>query len=349
MLALIRSLDPARVRPALVLLDGTDAESRALAPTGCPVLPLGVASFARPGRLTVAAGRFVRFLRRQRTDVVQTYFPDSTSFAAPLARLGGARAVVRVRNNLGYAVTPRQRRVGRLLRQFVTLTLTNSDAGRDALVAEGNRPERIAVIENGVDLDRFAGLRPADPKRRDPVVGCVANLRPVKNLDGLVRAAVLVRREHPGVRFVVAGEGEERPRLEALIRESGLGEAFRLVGPVAHVPAFLGGIDIGVLPSHTESLSNALLEMLAAGRPAVATEVGTARRVLLEGSAGLLVPPGDDAALAGGICACLRDGDLCKRLVAAAKARAEDFGRAACVRRFEALYHRLIRNRVVFP
>ena len=85
--------------------------------------------------------------------------------------------------------------------------------------------------------------------------------------------------------FHVAGEGEQRPELERLIADLGLGDRFRLVGNVADVPGFLAGLDVAVLPSHAEGMSNAVLEYMAAGRPVVATDVGANAHLLGGGDA----------------------------------------------------------------
>src|SRR5205823_6080644 len=121
-----------------------------------------------------------------------------------------------------------------------------------------------------VDLEAFTAL---PPPARGPVrhVGVVANLRPVKGVDLFLRAAALVAARHPHARFHVAGTGEQRPELERLIADLGLTGRVTLAGAVADVPAFLAGLDVAVLPSHAEGMSNALLEYMAAGRPAVAT------------------------------------------------------------------------------
>src|SRR5204863_4532684 len=128
----------------------------------------------------------------------------------------------------------------------------------------------------------------------------------------------------PGVRFQVAGEGEERPALERLVAESGLTGRFELLGTAADVPAFLAGLDVTVLCSHAEGMSNALLEYMAAGRAIVATDVGANGRLVRDGEHGLLVRPGDAAALAAGIDRLLRDPALARRLGAAARQRVRE-------------------------
>jgi len=342
LLALIRALDRRRVEPALVLLDGTDAESLALEPADCPVLRLGLRSLRAPAALTAAA-RLTRFWREHRTEVAQVYFLDSTYFGVPLARLAGVPRVVRVRNNLGHWLTPKHRRLGRVVSRLVDVTLTNCESARQALLrAEGGAARKVVVLENGVDLPRFAALPLPAGGRRAPRVGAVANLRPVKAIDLFIQAAARVRDEFPDATFHVAGEGEQRPELERLIAELGLTGQFHLHGAVADVPAFLASLDVAVLCSHAEGMSNALLEAMAAGRPVVATDVGANGHLLRGGELGLLVPPGDEAALAGAIGRVLRDPAEGVRLGEAARRHVQTYySRDAMRQRFEAFYERL--------
>jgi glycosyltransferase involved in cell wall biosynthesis len=342
LLALVRHLDRSKVRPSLCVLRGDDPDHWSPRPALCPVLDLGLEKLASL-RVGPAAARLAAFWRRHGVDVVQTYFLDSTYFAVPLARLCGVRRVVRVRNNTGYWLTPGHRRLGRLVGRLCTATLTNSEDGRRALAtAEGLPPNRVRVIENGVDLDRFPPGPPPDTGRAAVRVGAVANLRPVKNIDGLVRAAAAVCRADARVRFEVAGEGEHRPDLERLIRQARLGDRFRLVGAVGDIPGFLAGLDVTVLPSHSESMSNALLEYMAAGRAIVATDVGSNTRLARPGREGLIVPATDDAALEAAIQRFLQSPPLARALGAAARVRAHEFSREAMVRRFEDFFVSLV-------
>ena len=182
------------------------------------------------------------------------------------------------------------------------------------MAEEGLPAGRVRVIENGVDLDKFQTATPPDTGGALVRMGAVANLRPVKNIDGLVRAAVHICREHPRVRFEVAGDGELRADLDRQVRAAGLSDRFTLVGPVADVPGFLSTLDVAVLCSHSESMSNALLEYMAAGRAIVATDVGANGRLVRHGREGLIVPAGDDAALAGALGRYLSDPGLARQL-----------------------------------
>jgi glycosyltransferase involved in cell wall biosynthesis len=344
LLALIRALDRTRVHPSLCLLRGLRPGSRALEPDDCPVLRLGVGSLCHPSTLGKAR-RLAQFLRRQRIDVLQTYFADSTYLGVLVGRLAGVPHVVRTRNNLGYWLTPLHRWLGRLFRRLAHVTLTNCEAGRQAVISDdGADPDSVVVLENGVDLERFAAVPPLAARPGPVHVGVVANLRPVKGLDVFVRAAALVARR-PGVTFEVAGDGPMRPELEQLVTGLGLAGRLRLPGILADVPGFLGRTDVAVLCSRSEGMSNALLEYMAAGRAIVATRVGASAGLIEDGVHGLLVPPGDEAALAAAVGRLAGDAGLRVRLGAAARRRAAcDYSRQAMVRRFERFYQGLVRG-----
>lgn len=347
LLALIHHLDRQRVQPYLCLLRGDKPLSQVLEPDDCPILRFDVRALRHPRNL-LRAWRFVRFLRRERIDVVQAYFADSSYFSIPLAWLAGVRHRLRTRNNLGHWLTPLHRRCGRLLNVLTTGTIANCHAARQALLeVERPRPESVVVLENGVDLQRFHTLPPltARPSNAAPRIGVVANLRPVKGLDVFVAAAARVRERHPRAVFTVAGQGEMRAALERQAAELGLAEHFQLVGSVADVPAFLGGLDMAVLCSHAEGMSNALLEYMAAGRAIVATRVGAAPDLIEDRVHGLLVLPGDAGRLAEAMGRLLDDRALAQRMGAAARRRAiEQYSREAMVRRFTAFYEGLVQN-----
>lgn len=343
LLALIRELDRSRVEPTLVLLDGEDDVSRALEPADCPVLRLGVRKLMSLSAVR-AAGRLRSFWRETRPDVLQTYFADPAYFGVPVARFCAVPKVLRVRNNLGYWVTRKHRVLGRLLRPFVDTTLTNTEIGKQSLVErDGLCPARVAVLENGVDTARFNWFMLPDTTKRKVRVGCVANLRPVKNIDGLMRAARQAVEQFPQLVFEVAGDGEQREELERLHADLGLGDRFVLHGAVSDVAGFLRRIDVAVLPSHSEGMSNALLEYMSAGRAVVATDVGANATLVQHGKSGLIVPPGDGAALVGAIGQYLKTPLRAAAFGAAARRRVEgEYSRAAMIRRFEGFYQKLV-------
>jgi glycosyltransferase involved in cell wall biosynthesis len=251
-----------------------------------------------------------------------------------------------VQNNLGYwRHEQRDRRVlwwERVIRRGVNVVITNSQTGRNVLIQAGYHPQQVMVMENGVDTERFRGFLLPDTTKRRVRVGCVANLRPVKNIDGLMHVAKELIERYPQLIFEVAGEGEQRPELERLHAQLGLGERFVLRGRVEDVSDFLRRVEIAVLPSHSEGMSNALLEYMAAGRAIVATDVGANATVLRHRKDGVIVPAGDLSALAAGIEEMLRFPLRAAGYGASARQRVEKtYSLQAMLSRFEDFYEHL--------
>jgi glycosyltransferase involved in cell wall biosynthesis len=345
LLALVRRFDRRKVQPVLALLKA-DPEAGPDPIADCPVVHLGVRKLCRPA--TVAKlWRFARWLRREQIDVLQLYSPDSTYFGAPAGRLAGVPHVLRVRNNCNHWMTGTDRWLGRRYNRLVTGTLTNCEAAQQAVLRdEGPDPASVTVLANGVDLERFDDIpswncwqRPQGEWR----VGVVANLRPVKGLDVFLAAAADLAATNPGLTFHLAGAGPLRPALEQQARSLGLEDRVRFRGAVADIPAFLASIDVAVLPSHAEGMSNALLEYLAAGRPVVATAVGAAPDLIEHGKHGLLVPPGSAERLADAVRALLLLPEQAAVMAASARQRVrERHSRAAMIERFERFYGALV-------
>lgn len=158
----------------------------------------------------------------------------------------------------------------------------------------------ISVVPYGVDLARFWPAERNGARPDEVIVGSVARLSREKGLDVLLRAlALMAERERP-VRALLVGEGPERRRLERLAAGLGLGERVEFRGELAHdlVPAALAEMDIFVLPSRAEGFGVAALEAAAMALPVVGSNVHGIPDVVRHGRTGLLVPPGDAAALA---------------------------------------------------
>lgn len=177
--------------------------------------------------------------------------------------------------------------------------------GRYLASNEGCPAARVRVIPNGVDTNRFVPQPPDAALRRQldlpdgaPLAGIVAALRPEKNHELALRAMVLVRRQLPNAKLLVIGDGVRRPALEALATELELTDSVRFLGTRPDVPQVLSLVDQVVLCSHMEANPVSLLEAMAAGKPVVATRVGSVGEAVPDGSAGYLVTPGSAEELA---------------------------------------------------
>jgi len=202
-----------------------------------------------------------------------------------------------------------------------------SEAIGQALVAGGASAFRVHVVPNGVDA---AAIRAASREPlgaglsagEGPLVGCVARLEKVKGVADYVDAAARIALSVPSARFVVAGSGSQRDELVAR-RAPDLADQFELLGDVRPVEPLLAALDVLVLPSLSEASGIVLLEAGALGVPVVATAVGGIPEVVEDGVTGILVPPGQPAALADAVTRLLRNPILARAMGVAARERVE--------------------------
>lgn len=344
-LHLINHIDQRSCKPYLVLLDGESPESRALEPDCCPVMRMGVQRL-KSLHAVRSAIRLSRFLREQRIDIVQAYFPDSTLIGFIAARLAGVPHFVRNRRSLGYNLTTSARWTGRMLSKTSMKTAANSQACRHAIIEqERAQPDSVVVIPNGIDLDRFANLDLPRQEIGKPKIGMVANLRPVKDPFSFLRAAIELQKEFNSLRFEIAGEGELRAPLQKLIDEAGLQEQFKLVGQVSEVVGFLESLDVAVSSSTSEGLSNSIIEYMAAARPIVATNIDGNQELIEHTVNGLLVEPEQPEQFASAIRRLLQDRPLARHLGIAAREQATvNYGLRLQAERFETFWQTMIQE-----
>jgi glycosyltransferase involved in cell wall biosynthesis len=178
----------------------------------------------------------------------------------------------------------------------------------------------VSVVPYGVDLTRFEPVE--RPLREHVVIGAASRLSPEKGLDDLIDAfAIVHKRFGETVSLRIAGEGPERPKLEAQIARLGLGEFVQLAGWLEHdkLPAFLQDLDVFVLPSTWEGFGVSAVEASAMQLPVVGTDVHGIPDAVRDGATGLLVPPSDPPALAAALTRLIEDPALRTRLGASGR------------------------------
>lgn len=340
--------------PHIAVLRGTEWLSEEVA--GCPVY------LARVGSLFSVSGwreylGLARWMRRERITLVQTFFVECNIVGPWLARFAGVPVVMGSRRNLnewhgqarwfGRGISTLQR-VANLSADCI---VANSQVVVDAVVSTEHAPQqKMRVAYNGIDLEKFRGLNEQRAWGRsllgltddEILVGNISCMRPVKGLNQFVDAARLVLDKDPTIRFVVVGDGIEQAAIIERIARLGLEKQVRLAGAQLDVLPYLAAMDIAVLSSLAEGFSNSLLEYMAAGLPAVATDVGGNREAL--GDAGILIPPDDPTALAGAILK-LRTKRLRTELGRAAQQRVERFSLERAEKSMEELYSEMMKSK----
>lgn len=268
-------------------------------PDVVPIVRTNMESIRRPG-FYLSFLKLTAHLKRRGPDIVHTYLNTSNVFGLAAAMAASADRVVTSRRDMGQFRSGRVGALERSLsRRFASRVFCVCRAVADRTRETENIPaDRIRVVLNGVDVDRFA---PRERYRSNgpPVFGMVATMNRVDKGHGTLIEAVAGIPDRIGIRpeIRLAGDGPLRSDFEALSSRLGTSGSIRFVGEQKDTAAFLDGVDSMVVPSFSEGISNALLEAMAKGLPVIATAVDGNLEVVQDGSTGILVPPRDPGAI----------------------------------------------------
>ena len=214
-----------------------------------------------------------------------------------------------------------------ILRRFARVVAVSEEV-RERLVTSGVKPEKIGIIQNGIDLRRFDRASAAVKEELGwsafQVIGLVGRLSREKGIDVFLRAADRVLLQFPHAKFVVAGDGPDLSELDTLIHKLGIGDSVRMLGRRDNMPSVYASLDVMVSASRQEGLPIAILEGMASRLPIVATAVGEVPSVIQHGRTGVLVAPENPEALAAAIVDLLLDPAQRERLGSAARQLVEN-------------------------
>jgi len=338
-----KSLNPERFQVHVGAVLPTGMRAAELAAAGIPILELPVRSLYGP-----SAWKGIRLLRSylktHRIQVVHTFDAPFNVFAAAPARFSGIPVVLTSQRCYRDLVSPKYHPLMLFSHRIADAVVANCEAMRAHLRSDYGVPDRkIRVLYNAVDTSVFhpagrPGLPELTPHNDALVIGSVGLLRPEKCLSLLVEAFAEVRRHNPALKLVLVGSGPELPRLQSQAVDLGLGDSCLFQPAAANVVPWLRSIDIFVLPSRSEALSNSLLEAMACGCCAVASRVGGNPELVIPGETGLLFESGDAGGLARALETLIRNPELRLRLAAQAAAASARFSVDAAARRAEEIY-----------
>lgn len=306
--------------------------------------PLGGSFLSLRAQLSRAA--LGRYLWRERIRVAHSFDFYTNLLLLPTARLVRVPVVIGSHRQLGDLLTPRQFRAQAASFRFCDRVVCNSRAAAERLLEQGLREEKIVIIPNGLEPELFAAAVPALPKSSGRLrVGMIARMNARSKHHALfLRAAGRLAPKFPNVEFLLAGDGPLREELEALAREAGIADRVSFLGDRRDIPQLLASMDISVVPSRSESLSNAVLEAMAAGVAVVATNVGGTPEVISDRETGLLVPPDEENELAAAMERFITEPGLRAGCARKAKELASaKFSLESVAERYQSLYEELDR------
>jgi glycosyltransferase involved in cell wall biosynthesis len=249
-----------------------------------------------------------RHLRRSGIAITHAFDFYSNMTLIPAARMARRPVVLGSQRQMGDLLTRAQSLAQAAMFRCCDAVVCNSRAAADRLIEEGLPERRVVVIGNALAPEAFETTAPALPRRPGVLrVGMIARMNArYKNHHVFLRAAARIHDKFPDVEFLLVGDGPLRSELEQEAGKLGLRDRVQFPGDRRDIPALLASMDLSVVPSASESLSNVALESMAAGVPVVATRVGGNPELISE-QRGLLVPPDDDDALAAALEWLLKD------------------------------------------
>jgi glycosyltransferase involved in cell wall biosynthesis len=288
-----------------------------------------------------------RHLRGHRALIAHSFDFYSNLMMIPAARLAGVPVVVGSQRQLGDLMNGVRNGTQHALFRLCDRIVCNSHAAAARLQQVGIKPDKLAVIPNALAGDVFAQTVPAFPAVPGRVrVVMVARMNDsAKRHDVFLKSAARLAPKYRNIEFVLAGDGPLRSRLERMAGELNLGERVTFLGDRRDIPAVLAACDISVLTSDSESLSNAIMESLAAGVPVVACRVGGNDELIRDGENGFLVQPGNAEQLAERIETLVNQFEMRKLFGAAARNATRNFTVEAICGQYERLYMSLLEEK----
>ncbi len=349
---LIAGMDSRRFENEVISLTNLGPMAQKIQACGASVRALGMKrGSANPFYLL----RLASWLRKSQPHVVQTWMYHADLVGGLAARMAGLSGLIwNIRHSELHPATDKRHTIwtaricARISRRVPRRIVCCSETSRTFHANLGYASDRMQVIPNGFDLDRFK----SDPMQRIatrealgipqsvPVIGLIARKHPIKDHGNFMKAAGLLHREFPEVRFVLCGEGvtPDDAELMAWVKSAGIQDVCHLLGQREDIPQILNALDIATSASTGEAFPNAVAEAMACEIPCVATDVGDSR--LIVGESGRVVAPKSPEALAQVWKELLDAGpEVRRRLGLAARERIErNFGLAAIVSRYQNLY-----------
>ena len=320
--------------------------------------PLFDAAGASKARFLVP--RFARIMRQYRPHIVHSRNWGAIE-AVFAARLVGVPVVIHSEHGYELDMLAGLLLRRRLLRRFAyaaaDAVFTVSSDLRDYHARQaGVSPVRIEVLVNGVDTERFAPRPEAKSASRAGlglpqssfVIGAVGRLVPIKGQSLLLEAAGILVQRGLDVSVVLAGDGPELERLRSVAVSTGLSSRVFFLGASNAIPDFLNALDVFVLPSISEGMSNTLLEAMSSGLPVVASRVGGNVELIEDRVSGLLFGVGDVAGLAEHLSHLLANPQLRCALAGSARTRVMACYRLdSMIEGYRSLYRRLAAQRKI--
>lgn len=351
LLMLMEGLDKAKFRPHLICLQNSDWLKTQELPF--EVYILNVQSLGSFGFIKGLI-RFRKLHKEKNFDIVQTFFADGNFFGTIAAKFSGVKSLISSRRNHGggHWHTKTWLFVLRRLSKWTTLYIANSNTvAKYTAQAEHVDIKNIVTIYNGLYLDKYEQItsefraenrNKLNLREDDILIGLLANWRPVKNYPLFLQAATMLHQKYPSTKFIIIGKLPPDDIYRAYLSKYNTDKFVTYFGATKNTIELLSAMDIGVLCSRAESLSNAILEYLSSGLPCAVSQAGGNAEAIGYGKCGLIFEENNVNDFCKSIEILINDKDLRDKYSKAGKEFVRSrFGYEEMIKRHEEVYERL--------
>jgi len=314
----------------------------------CPVNTLGIGSIARIS-VIIKLICFASSIKRQGFKIVHIFFNDASIVAPLILKLFGLKVIIS-RRDMGYWHTTFALLLLKINSFFVDHAVVNSEAVK--LITSQKEKialNKISVIYNGYEntsrnrnKDTLPGELTEISSEDELIIGLVANIRPIKRIDDVIRAMPKILAEVPNAKFVHIGGGDSA-ELNSLAQSLGVANSILFLGQKESPKVFMERFNVAVLCSESEGFSNSIIEYMKCHNPVVCTDVGGNPEIVIDGENGFLIKVGDIKSLADRVVTLLLSPELCSRMSGLGFTLVErEFSKEKMITKHQELYQVLV-------
>jgi len=295
----------------------------------------------------IALFRLMLILLRNKPDILHTFMFTSNTWGRLAGILAGIPVIIASERSTDLWKKNYHFFLDRILGFFTDKIVCNSTSVRNRYEKKlAAFSKKFVVIKNGIEMERFDVSKITRKEEKEKIIFTASRLSPEKGIEFLIEAARIILGKIADVKFLIAGEGPLKDKLEKLADNYGIKDSVFFLGYQENIQDFIGISDMVVLPSLWEGMPNFVLEAMAMKKPVVATDTDGTRELITDCETGFLVPPGKSSELAEKIMMLLCDEELASKTAEKAYMFVrENFDVSMMVSSYESLYQDLMRRR----
>jgi len=282
--------------------------------------------------------KLISWLKKERIAIVQSYFQDSTLLASIAAKISRTSVRIACFRDMAFWNNSKTEKALTKVYPFMTGYISNAKAVSQHFAEQFSlNTKHMSVLPNGIDINKFTFVEHGTEITDICIVGNMT--RRVKRTDLFIKSAAIVAKSYPEISWHIIGDGHLKADLQKLAKDLGVEKQVKFVGRIANVSEYMESMQLGVLCSDSEGLSNAILEYMLKGVVCIATEVGGTPELISDNITGCLVKPDDSKMIAERIIYLIKQPETRRLMAKAARNFVESkYSWLNCLNEYEKYY-----------